>query len=110
MMYLVKKVEILSDKIYSVEEIRRLVNPVLSRNNVRKAVLFGSYVKGSADEKSDVDILLDSGLTGLRFVGLIEDIRFALDKDVDVFDVTHIVPNSKISYEISRDGVVIYEK
>ena len=100
----------MSDKIYSVEEIRRLVNPVLSRNNVRKAVLFGSYVKGSADEKSDVDILLDSGLTGLRFVGLIEDIRFALDKDVDVFDVTHIVPNSKISYEISRDGVVIYEK
>ena len=110
MMYLVKKVEILSDKIYSVEEIRRLVNPVLSRNNVRKAVLFGSYVKGSADEKSDVDILLDSGLTGLQFVGLIEDIRFALDKDVDVFDVTHIVPDSKIYSEISRDGVVIYEK
>ena len=100
----------MSDKIYSVEEIRRLVNPVLSRNNVRKAVLFGSYVKGSADEKSDVDILLDSGLTGLQFVGLIEDIRFALDKDVDVFDVTHIVPDSKIYSEISRDGVVIYEK
>lgn len=100
----------MSDKIYSVEEIRRLVNPVLSRNNVRKAVLFGSYVKGSADEKSDVDILLDSGLKGLRFVGLIEDIRFALDKDVDVFDVTHIVPDSKIYSEISRDGVVIYEK
>ena len=108
MMYLVKKMEILSDKIYSVEEIRRLVNPVLSRNS--KAVLFGSYVKGSANEKSDVDILLDSGLRGLQFVGLIEDIRFALDKDVDVFDVTHIVPNSKISSEISRDGVVIYEK
>ena len=100
----------MSDKIYSVEEIRRLVNPVLSRNNVRKAVLFGSYVKGSADEKSDVDILLDSGLKGLRFVGLIEDIRFAIDKDVDVFDVTHIVPDSKIYSEISRDGVVIYEK
>ena len=100
----------MSDKIYSVEEIRRLVNPVLSRNNVRKAVLFGSYVKGSADEKSDVDILLDSGLKGLQFVGLIEDIRFALGKDVDVFDVTHIVPNSKIFSEISRDGVVIYEK
>ena len=110
MMYLVKKVENLSDKIYSVEEIKRLVNPILRRNNVRKAVLFGSYVKGSADEKSDVDILLDSGLRGFPFVGLIEDIRFALDKDVDVFDVTHIVPNSKISSEISRDGVVIYEK
>ena len=36
--------------------------------------------------------------------------KIAIDKDVDVFDVTHIVPNSKISYEISRDGVVIYEK
>ena len=80
------------------------------KNNVKKAVLFGSYVKGLANSESDVDLLLDSGLRGLKFVGLIEDVRSALDKDVDVFDSTHIVEGSRISSEIAKDGVVIYEK
>ena len=35
-----------------------------------------------ANAKSDVDLLLYSGLKGLKFVGLIEDIRGALEKDV----------------------------
>ena len=53
--------------------------------------------------------ICDSGLRRLKFVGLIEDVRSALDKEVDVFDKTHIIPNSKIPSEISKDGVVIYE-
>ena len=51
-----------------------------------------------------------NGLRGLSFVGLIEDIRTALDKEVDVFDISHIVPHSKISSEILKDGVIIYEQ
>ena len=30
--------------------------------------------------------------------------------EVDVFDQMHIIPNSKISSEIQKDGVVIYEE
>lgn len=96
--------------IYTVDDIKTALFPVLNSYSVKKAILFGSYVKGHATEKSDIDLLLDSGLRGLKFVGLIEDVRNALDKDVDVFDVTHITPNSKISSEIAKDGVVIYEK
>lgn len=59
---------------------------------------------------SDVYLLFDSGLKGLEFVGLIEGARSALDKEVDVFDETHIIAGSKISSEISKDRVVIYEK
>ncbi len=61
-----------------------------------------------ADKNSDVDLLLDSRLRGLKFVGLIEDVRSALDKEVDVFDETHIIPGSKISSEIQKDGIVIF--
>ena len=88
------------DRIYTIEDIKSVLHPVL----------FGSYVKGLANSRSDVDLLLDSGLRGLKFVGLIEDVRAALDKEVDVFDQTHIIPDSKIFSEISRDGVVIYEE
>ena len=98
------------DTIYSIDDIKTVLHPVFVKYNVKKAVLFGSYVKGLANSHSDVDLLIDSGLRGLKFVGLIEDVRSALDKEVDVFDETHIIPNSKIFSEISKDGVVIYEK
>lgn len=98
------------DTIYSVNEIKTILYPVFARYNIRKAVLFGSYAKRLANGQSDVDLLLDSGLKGLKFVGLIEDVRSALDKEVDVFDETHIIQGSRISSEISKDGVVIYEK
>ena len=98
------------DTVYSVDEIKTVLFPIFVRYNVKKAVLFVSYVKGLADKNSDVDLLLDSGLRGLKFIGLIEDVRLALDKEVDVFDETHIIPNSKIDSEISKDGVVIYER
>ena len=98
------------DTIYSIDDIKTVLYPVFVKHSVKKAVLFGSYVKGLANSSSDVDLLLDSGLRGLKFVGLIEDVRSALDKEVDVFDKTHIIPDSKIFSEISKDGVVIYEK
>ena len=55
-------------------------------------------------------MLVDSGLHGLKFLGLSEDIRTALDKDADVFDVSHIEPQSRIDNEIKDTGVVLYEK
>ena len=72
--------------------------------------MFGSYSKAMATENSDIDLLVDSGLRGLRFVGLSKDIREAFDKDIDVFDVTHIEPKSRIENEIRSTGVIVYEK
>lgn len=100
----------MSDKIYTVDDIKTVLHPIFSGYSVKKAILFGSYVKGMANSRSDIDLLLDSGLRGLSFVGLIEDIRTALDKEVDVFDISHIVPQSRISSEILKDGVTIYEE
>ena len=57
-----------------------------------------------------MDLLVDSGLRGLKFIGLSEDVRKALDKDIDIFDVTHIEPNSKIDDEIKSTGVLLYGK
>ena len=85
--------------------------PVFRIYNVRTAVLFGSYAKGEANEYSDVDIYVDSGLKGMRFVGLVESIREALGgKDVDVLDVTHVKNGSKVDEEIGKTGVTIYER
>ena len=97
--------------IFTADEIRARLGPVMEKNMVKRAVLFGSYSKGTATELSDVDIMVDSNLRGLDFFGFVEDIRASLaGKDVDVIDVAEIMPNSPIEKEINATGVEIYAK
>ena len=96
--------------VYTVPQLRAILSPVFDRYGVRRAVLFGSYGKGTATEKSDVDLLVDSGLHGLRFVGLLDEVQRAVGKDVDLLDVTHIQAGSAIDHEIRNTGVTVYEK
>lgn len=100
----------MTTKIYTVSEIQKLLLPIFLEYDIKRAVLFGSYGKSLATASSDVDLLVDSGLRGLKFIGLSEKVREVLDKDIDVFDITHIEPHSKIDYEIKNTGVLLYEK
>lgn len=95
---------------YTVTQIKDRLTPVFRRNNVRKAVLFGSYGKGLATPRSDVDILVDSGLPGLSFFGLLEDVCQSLDCPVDLIDTQDVIPGSTIEREIQNTGMVIYEQ
>jgi len=94
--------------IYKIEEIKSRLAPIFGANGVKSAVLFGSYAKGSATEKSDVDLLVDSGLKGLDFVGLTEYIREALGRYVDVIDVRYVKRGSRVESEARETGVLIY--
>lgn len=94
---------------FTIESIQNKLSPVFKNYNINSAFLFGSYAKGCATEKSDIDLLVDSNLRGLRFFALLEDVREALNnKEIDLFDVTHIDMNSVIQKEIKRTGVKIY--
>ena len=100
-----------SSTVFTVDELKKLLIPVFQNYNVRRAVLFGSYSKGSATPESDVDLMVDSGLKGLKFIGLIGDIKQSLcGKEVDVLDVTHIDSGSSVDREIRKTGVEIYAK
>ena len=94
----------------SIDTIRATLTPVFRAHDVNRAVLFGSVAKGTATNKSDLDLLVDSDLRGLRFVGLIEDIRTAAGMPVDVFAPSHIERGSLIDREIRATGATIYEK
>ena len=94
----------------SVSDIKNAITPVFEEYGVSRAVLYGSYAKGCADEKSDVDLLVDSGLRGFAFTGFMEDLFMKLNKPVDVIDITHIIKESEIDKQIQQTGVVIYEK
>lgn len=94
----------------SISEIKTILSPVFSNYGISQAILFGSVAKGTATGKSDLDLLVDSNLRGLKFVGFMEAVRRAVDMPVDILDRSHIESNSKIDREIRSTGVVIYEK
>ena len=94
--------------IYDIAEIKTLLQPIFAEKGVRSAVLFGSYAKGEARPRSDVDILVDSGLRGLAFIGLAGLVKDALRKEVDLIDIHYVKKNSKIDIEIQKTGVPIY--
>ena len=103
-------IEIDNENLYNTSEIKRRLEPVFTANRVKSAILFGSYAKGEATEHSDIDILVDSGLRGLDFVGLIENVREVLGKNVDLIDVHYVNADSPIEREIMKTGVRIYEQ
>ena len=98
------------DKVYTIPELKTILSPVFAEHGVKRAVLFGSYAKGSATPCSDVDLVVDSGLRGLAFFGLLESVATALDTPVDLIDVSQIERGSRIDKEVEQSGVKIFEQ
>ena len=92
----------------NISEIKNKLFPIFKSYNVKEAILFGSFAKNNATDKSDVDILVDSRVKGLSFFGLLEDVTCAIGKDVDLIDISQIERGSRIEKEINSTGVLIY--
>lgn len=93
-----------------IAKLQETLTPVFRDYGISRVVLFGSVAKGTAADKSDLDLLVTSDLHGLRFVGFMEAVRSAVRMPVDILDISHIERNSKIHREIEETGVTIYEK
>ena len=102
----------MSEKIYTIDEIKMILNKVLQNQPVYQVILFGSYAKNEATKKSDIDLLIDTkqALKGFNLIRLICQIQEALDKPIDGFEKYEIIKNLKIDKEIKKTGVVVYEK
>lgn len=102
----------MNSKVYSINDIKKLLYEVLRNTDVEKAILFGSYAKNTSTKNSDIDILIDSNgkIKGLKFFAIIDMIREKFDKEVDVIEKSEIDKGSRIEEEIEKTGVVVYEK
>lgn len=81
-----------SDVVYSTNELRGLIVPLVRKYALRGACLFGSYARGDADASSDIDVLLDGGdgFRPLSVYALSEDLRASSGKDVDVYELSEL--------------------
>lgn len=97
--------------VLSIEQIKTIVKGVFDKDYaglIECCYLFGSYAKGYAKGESDVDLCVSTELTGLKFVGLIEELRQALNKKVDLIRLSDLNNNIELVKEIMKDGVKIY--
>ena len=62
----------------------------------------------AAKEASDIDLLISSNATGIKFFGLIEELRENLKKKVDLLDVNQLNNNLELLKEILKEGIKIY--
>ncbi len=93
---------------YSIKELERIIAPIAKRHGVESVRLFGSYSKGSADEFSDVDLLIEKGrLNSLFQLSAFRlDVEDALRLPVDL--VTTSSSDKRFLEMISREEVLLY--
>ena len=94
--------------ILTLDEIRNACKDVLDNYSVKYCILFGSYATGGATEKSDVDLIISTEVTGLRFFGIAERLRNVLHKRVELLDLKQLINNKDLIDEVLMDGIKIY--
>ena len=79
----------------NINDIKNKINPILKRNDVKRAAVFGSAARGEAKKNSDVDILIKfkkDNKTLFDLVGLKIELEEKLNKKVDVLTYDSIHP------------------
>ena len=76
----------MSEKVYSLDEIKAIAAPLARQYGVAALYLFGSYARGEATSQSDLDFLVDrTGMEDLLALGgLYSDLEKSFDKPLDV--------------------------
>jgi len=79
----------------SISDIKKQISPILKRNGVEKAAVFGSFARGEAKRKSDVDILIKfrgNNKSLFDLTGLQLELEEKLKRNVDILTYNSLHP------------------
>lgn len=95
--------------VFTMEQIAAAVKPLADKYRVKEIYLFGSYARGEADENSNLDFLVFGGEMFRRTMifALAEELREVLKKNVDVFEITEVNPDSNFYQTIMKEKVLV---
>lgn len=96
------------ERMYALDEIRRIAGEIAKRHGVERMFLFGSYARGDAKPGSDLDFRIDKGrIHGLFALGgLYADLKDAFDLPVDLPTTDSL--DEHFRCEIASEEVQIY--
>ncbi len=99
------------------EILQKIKERLVSNYHPEKIILFGSQARGTADDRSDVDILVICRIEGKRRQLMLEmdralgDLEYAFDiliSTPDEFRIDRLIPGT-ISRYADKEGKVLYE-
>lgn len=90
--------------------IKNAIEPIAKLYGVKKMYLFGSYAKGTANEQSDVDLLIEKGkpMSLLKLSGMRQMVEEALNLSVDLVTTAGI--EEDFQREIAGTEILLYEE
>ena len=98
----------MSEKVYTIDEIRKIAAPIAARHGVRALYLFGSYARGEATPASDLDFRIEKGKIRSLFqlTGFEMDLEHGFDKPLDVLTTSML--SEQFLRSIQPEEVLIY--
>ena len=100
--------------IYTIEETKSRVLPVIQKYNIPAMYLFGSYARGEAKEESDLDFLVDT--TGTRLTSLLSlgelycDLEEIFQKKIDLVTLRSVMQKVQTESDRSFRDTVMKER
>ena len=100
--------------IYTIEEIKTIVTPIAVKYRLKAVYLFGSYARGTANENSDIDLLIDTEDTDLdtlfKLGAFYDELSQAFCKEIDLLTVSSMEQPAVRKSEIAFRENVIKER
>lgn len=96
------------EKVNTVSSIKKRALPILKRHDVKRAAIFGSFARGEAKSRSDVDFLIEykaKNKSLFDLVDLIDELENILGRKVDI--VTYNSIYWRLREQILAEQVVI---
>ena len=91
------------NKVYTIEEIKAKAIPIAKKYGIKKLSLFGSYARGEANSKSDLDFIYDdiNSKEMFAYFRLIQDLENEFKCHIDL--VSNEISDKAFLSEIKND-------
>ena len=102
----------MSPEVYTIDDLKALLTPAFEAYPVLRGYIFGSYSRGEADEKSDIDIFVEpsEGFRSYDVCGILSRAMNLSGKGVDCYSSMDFDESSQTYKTIIKDRVLIYGK
>lgn len=93
---------------HEIERLKEKLIPVLRKNKIRKAGIFGSYARGEQKKESDVDILVELAeeVSLFGFIDLKQALEKAIRRKVDLVEYECI--RKEIRDQVLKDEIPLF--